>query len=415
MAASAVDPLFEHAIVEDPHEYYAHLREHDPVHLLPGTGTFLVTRLDLLQHVVADVDTFSSNSNAFLDVRPDGTASLRDALGDVPTNDESPAAVLATADPPLHTHQRRILSKILSTKGVAHLEAAFRNMVDETLDCLLERGRTEWMADIAEPLPAVLVARLLGLPDDLAPRLKDIGFASVEQIGGFIPDEQRPVVRDLMIDLGPVADAFMSARAGGPTDLATILGVCVEAVASGDMDDLHAISTLMLVVAAGTESTTSLLGTGARLLAQDPALQDRLRSEPGLIPTFVDEACRVEPPFRGHYRRVTRDTTLHGVPIPAGSRVVLVWPAANRDPAGFSRPDTIDLDRAHPRHHVGFGWGIHLCIGAPLARLEARVVFERLLARTSSITIDEDTASLSHHRSLMIRRLECLPLVLRPS
>jgi cytochrome P450 family 144 len=180
------------------------------------------------------------------------------------------------------------------------------------------------------------------------------------------------------------------------------------------MDDLEAIGTLMLIVSAGTESTTSLLGAGARFLAERQDLQQALRADPARIETFVEEACRVEPPFRGHYRRVTRPTELGGVAIPAGARVVLVWPAANRDPAAFDDPEDIRIDRPAPRQHVGFGWGIHLCLGAPLARLEARLVFERLLARTSAVTLDADAPALRHHRSLMIRRLIALPLEVTP-
>src|SRR5205807_6515009 len=125
----------------------------------------------------------------------------------------------------------------------------------------------------------------------------------------------------------------------------------------------------------------------------------------------VEDACRIDPPFRGHYRRVVADAELGGVQIPAGSTVVLSWPAANRDGDAFAHPDEINLDPPNPRQHVGFGWGIHLCVGAPLARVEARVAFERLLARTTSFAIDPSAPPLRHHLSLMIRRLVSLPLV----
>jgi cytochrome P450 len=161
-------------------------------------------------------------------------------------------------------------------------------------------------------------------------------------------------------------------------------------------------------------STASLLGSGARILAADQDLQQQLRSNPSLIPAFVEEACRLEPPFRGHYRRVMRDTVLGGVDVPAGSRLLLLWPAANRDPALGNNADGVNVTRAAPRQHVGFGWGIHLCIGAPLARLEAKVVFEQLLASTNRFEIAE-SGPLQHHRSLMVRRLVTLPLTLHPA
>jgi cytochrome P450 len=405
------DPLFDPAVVEDPHEYYALLRETDPVHELPGTGTFLVTRMDLIHEVVAKPAVYSSVSTQFLHHHAhDGAPGLRGVFPRAEL-DTGQGAVLATADPPDHTRQRRVVTRRLSTTVMQEMEPEFRELVDRVLDAALPTGHIEWMSQLAEPLPMVMVARILGLDDAAAPALKEQGYASVEAIGGFVTDERLAELGTPMMDVGPVVDAYLAARAAQEYDPATLIGVCGQAADAGELTDLEAFATLFLLVSAGGESTTSLTGTGVRILAERPDLQDRLRREPHLVPAFVEEACRLEPPFRGHYRYVVHDTELGGVRIPAGATLVLAWPAANHDRDAFPNPDEIDLDRPNPRQHVGFGWGIHLCVGAPLARVEAKVAFEQLLARTRSFSIDPSAAPLHHHRSLMVRRLVQLPLV----
>ena len=318
----AVDPLFDPAVVEDPHEYYAQLRALDPVHELAGTGTFLVTRIGLIQEVVANTTVFSSHSGQFLHHRVNGGApGLRgpraEQLG-YGGGDGASGAVLATADPPAHTRQRKVVARRLSTTAMHAMEPEFRDLVDLTLDTALPTGRIEWMSQLAEPLPMVMVARILGLPDDAAPELKEQGYASVEGISGFVTDERLRELGRPMMAVGPVVDAYFASRNAEPRDLATLIGVCAQAAEDGELDDTEAFAILFLLVAAGGESTTSLTGTGVQILAERPDLQDRLRSEPGLIPAFVEEACRIDPPFRGHYRHVMVDTELGGVPIPAG-------------------------------------------------------------------------------------------------
>lgn len=268
------------------------------------------------------------------------------------------------------------------------------------------------MSAIAEPLPMLMVTRLLGVADEQAGVLKAKGYAAVELIGGFVTAAEAPDLRAKLVELGPAIEALSAQRRAAEPDATTITGLCALALADGEIDELEAIGILAILLAAGGESTTSLLGAGARVLAERPGLQARLRAEPALIPTFVEEACRIDPPFRGHYRRVVTDTTLGGVALPAGSRLVLAWPAANR--SDDLEGDQIDLGRPNPRQHLGFGWGLHLCIGAALARMEARLTFEQLLARTRSVTLDPD-AELRHHPSLMVRRLTRLPLVLEPA
>jgi cytochrome P450 len=415
MTAAAVDPLFDPDVVESPHEYYAQLRETDPVHRIPGTDTFLVTRMDLIHEVVAKTGVFSSVSAKFLHVHGHGDRpGLRGVRpGDESIDLESAGAVLATADPPDHGRQRKVVTRRLTTSVMQGMEPEFAELVDRVLDDAVAAGRIEWMSELAEPLPMIMVARILGVADDQAPVLKEQGYASVESISGFVSDERLEELGAPMMNVGPVVDRYLEARVHG-YDPNTLIGVCGQAVEDGELTDMEAMATLFLLITAGGESTTSLTGTGARILAERPDLQDRLRREPHLVTAFVEEACRIDPPFRGHYRTVVSDTELAGVSIPAGSTLVLMWPAANRDREAFANPDDIDLDRPNPRQHVGFGWGIHLCVGAPLARVEAKVAFERLLMRTKSFSLDPD-AHLRYHRSLMVRRLVDLPLLLEPA
>jgi cytochrome P450 len=408
---SKPDPLFEDAVVECPHTHYRGLRQNDPVHRVEGTDAFLVSRLDLIKEVVGDPQRFSSRTNEFLYRDEHGRVGLRPPIGEA-GHDEDAFGILATADPPDHTRHRGLLSPILSTGAVKAREDEFRQLIDGALDAALGSGRVEWMSEIAEPLPMLMVTRLLGVADRDAPVLKAQGYASVELIGGFASAADVAELQARLVEIGPAIEAFTAACASPDPDPSTVVGICARAVADGELDDLEAFGILATLLAAGGESTTSLLGAGVRMLAEDLALQDRLRSDPSLLATFVEEACRFEPPFRGHYRRVLTDTTLGGVALPAGSRLVLVWPAANR--GAVLGGDAIDVDRPNPRQHVGFGWGVHLCVGAPLARMEARVTFERLLARTRTFAVEQG-AEIQHHRSLMVRRLVRLPLTLDPA
>jgi cytochrome P450 len=258
-----------------------------------------------------------------------------------------------------------------------------------------------------------MVARVLGLPDAVAPELKRQGYAMVERISGFVPEERIQQLEDDGVNgLMPVIEAYMQAKQGPINDENGLISIVKRAVDDGEISDLEAVGTLSVIIAAGGESTTSLIGTAARILAEQPGLQDRLRRDPALVPAFVEEALRYDPPFRGHYRVATRDTELGGKKIPAGSHLLLAWPAANRDDVAYAHADQIRLDRPRPHQHVGFGWGIHLCIGAPLARMEARIAIETLLAQTPRFCLDPGQLPLRYHPSLVIRRLTALPLIL---
>ena len=190
-----------------------------------------------------------------------------------------------------------------------------------------------------------------------------------------------------------------------------LLGVCARAVTDGDLTIEEAVGTLVILLGAGGESTASLIGNAARLLAEDRDLQDRLRADVELVEPFLEEALRLESPFKGHFRQVRRDCELGGVGLSAGTTVFLLWASANRDAAEYDRPDEVVLDRRMVRGHLAFGRGIHHCVGAPLARMEAAVAIERLLEETTGFELDPADAP-QWERSLFVRRHRRLPLSL---
>ncbi len=202
------------------------------------------------------------------------------------------------------------------------------------------------------------------------------------------------------------------------TDAATnpndeILGTVARGIDDGILNLQEGGVLLHTLLSAGGESTTSLLGNAVRMLAEHQDLQHHLRANPECIPAFIEEALRLESPFRFLLRTVPSGTTLGDVPIPAGSTVLLLWGAANRDGGTFNRPDDIDLERKVPRRHVAFGRGIHHCVGAPLARLEARVVLTALLQHTSAIHLDPQQPP-QWVSSLMVRRHDQLAVQITP-
>ena len=182
---------------------------------------------------------------------------------------------------------------------------------------------------------------------------------------------------------------------------------------TGVLTRAQASFTLMILLGAGGETTTSLIGNAIRILAERPALQAQVRAHPELVPIVLEEALRYESPFRFHPRLARGPTTLGDVEIPDRAMVALCWAAANRDEHEFVRPDEFDIDRPNPRHHMGFGRGIHFCVGAPLARLEARVVVTRVLERTREFALDPADPP-QWVDSVWIRRHERLPIVVEP-
>ncbi len=267
------------------------------------------------------------------------------------------------------------------------------------------------MDEVGNVVPITLISRLIGFPDSNLYMLLRAAFDSTSMLGATLSLSK---LNALAVRIGEI-EAWIANHVAAATGQADddILGAVALGIDDGAFTVHEATVVLHTLLSAGGESTTSLLGNAVRVLAEDSALQDHLRERSDLIPAFVEEALRLESPFRFLMRSVPERTSLGGTEIPRGASVLLLWGAANRDPAEFDDPNEVELDRPMLRRHVAFGRGIHYCVGAPLARLEARVVLSMLLERTSSITLDTEDAP-RRVESLMVRRHEQLPLRVTP-
>lgn len=402
--AEQIDPmlLLDPEVVAQPHAFYAQLRERAPVWPVGDSGLFLVSTFELVAKATGRVEDLSS-SITHLVHRDETGLPVRLPFGG------PHSSVLATADPPMHALHRGTVFPELVAKRMEALEGDISGITEELVDAALAQGRVEFMQAIGNLVPITIMSRLIGFHGADIDQLLEAAFDSTAMLGSTLGLDELTQLMVRSAEIGEwITDQVRTAAKDPGEDL---LGAVARGIDDGVFGEFEATVILHTLLSAGGESTTSLLGNSVRMLAEDQDLQQRLREQPQLIPAFVEEALRLEPPFRFHMRSVPADTSIGGVAIPAGSTVMLLWGAANRDPAEFDRPDEIDLERRLLKRHVAFGRGIHHCVGAPLARVEARTVLHVLLERTSSITLDDERAPRWVH-SLMVRRHDELPVVL---
>lgn len=391
--------LFDDACIQDPYPLYERMLAHAPVHPIGDSGFYAVCGWDAVIEAVARVQDFSSNLTGTMLYQPDGTVATFPMPGL-----EDPTHVLATADDPAHAAHRKMLVPQLAAKRIRALEPFISETMDQLWHDGVRDGRIEWMSAVANRLPMMIVARLIGVPDEDVDQLAAWGYAGTQVVEGLVDADQLARAGIAVMELAGYINDHFGRAALDPRD--NLLGDLATACASGALDNLTAQVMMITLFSAGGESTASLIGSAAWILATRPEVQRRVRDAPELLGPFLEEVLRCESPFRGHYRHVRRDTSLGGVNLPAGSRLLLLWGAANRDPSRFAAPNEFQVDRP-AQSHLAFGKGAHFCVGAALARLEARIVIGELLARTSQFGIAEAGRWLP---SLLVRRLERLEL-----
>lgn len=396
--------LLDPKVIDDPYPLYRQLHADAPVWQIADTGLFAVSTFELLAEATSRVDDFSSNISCLL-YRDDAGLPSRLSYGDAGVQ------ALATADPPMHALHRSTVFPELVAKRMAELQPDIIAIANGCITRALEGGTVDFMAEIGNVLPITMISRLIGFHDSDADQLLNAAFDSTAMLGSSLSFNELTELIGRTGEIQAWIAGQLESAMNNPGD--DLLGAIARGVDGGVFGDFEANVILHTLLSAGGESTTSLLGNAVCLLAEDEGLQQHLRQNQEHLPTFVEEVLRLESPFRYLMRSVPRDTTLGSVDIPAGATALLLWGAANRDAAMFEQPDEVDLQRKVPRRHVAFGRGIHHCVGAPLARVEAHTVLRMLLERTSSITLDPEHAA-RWVNSLLVRRHEQLPVRLVP-
>ncbi len=379
------------SLLEDPYAYFEFLRSKCPVTPLPHHGVVAISGWDEATDVYRDVDTFSSCNSvigpfAAFPVPLEGDdiggiiAEYRDQL---PMNEH-----MVTMDPPDHTRERALLMRLITPKRLQENEEFMWRLADRQIDEVIAKGPCEFIASYAQPFAMLVVADLLGVPEDEHERFRT-GFGLSGNPGALGDDQSDMAMNALGWLDNYFADYIEDRRREPRGDVLTDLALAKYP--DGSTPDVTAVvRTATFLFAAGQETTARLLATALKYLSENPALQDQLRANHELIPAFIEEALRLESPVKADFRLAKRATTVGGVDIAPGTPVVLLNGAANRDPRRFECPEEFRLDRSNGREHIAFGRGVHSCPGGPLARAEARISLERILDRMADIRLSEE-------------------------
>ncbi|HVB27302.1 MAG TPA: cytochrome P450 [Mycobacteriales bacterium] len=330
----------------DMHDVYRTMRDRYPV--------YATSRFADLWNAIHDPETFSS----------DGVAEAAELMPQ-----------MIYMDPPRHTELRALVSRAFTPRRVAKLGDRVREVARELIGGFAAAGRCDLVHDLAAPVPSTIMGELIGVPPEHSEQFRSWTEAFLEVTSPADIAERATGIYGLFGEL-------LAQRRRSPSD--DLMSGLIAAEMDGQrLTESDLLGFCILLLVAGNDTTTTLIGNGAELLARHPEQRAELVNDPSLIPDAVEEMLRIESPTQALPRTATRDSELHGTPIPAGARVMLLFGAANLDEREFTDPETFDIHR-QPTRHLAFGHGIHYCLGAMLARLESRVVFEELLPRVGS-------------------------------
>ena len=387
----------------DPYAQYAEWRANGPIRYEAGWNGWTVTGYEAVAALLRDNRLGADRSDLFFGDLDPGRQRRLAYLARIQR------AMMLFADPPRHTRLRGLVNRAFTPRVVMSLRGEIQAVIDRLLDDVAGQGRMDVIRDLAYPLPTMVIARLLGVPPEDRERLKAWSDDFARFIGGGamlsdIPERADASMREMSAYLRDIVAA--KRRAPGVDLISGLLG----AEERGDiLDEDELYATCILVLIAGHETTTNLIGNGLLALLLHPGERTRIRAIPALLSTAIEEVLRYDSPVQVTSRIVREPFAWQGHAFETGQFVDLWLGAANRDPIRFPEPDRFDLARPDNRH-LAFGYGAHFCVGAPLARLEGELALATLLRHFEDMSLDPDALPLHHHETAVFRALTALPV-----
>jgi len=396
--------LLDPNILECPYEYYREMQTQDPVHYDAGADTYLVLRYDLVAQAAKDVEIFSSE----MDLRREGigpSSVKSDAL--FKRDGYLVEDVLTQVDPPRHTQFRNMVSRLFVGPVANKMETYIESHVDTLIDGFIDDGEVEFFNQFAVPLPLDLIADQLGVPREDKAQFKVWTDAIIETLGIMLTEERKLECTALIIEFQHYfVKKMLEKRAQPENDIISTIAAARLEDEGRDLTTEERLALIQQILVAGNETTRNHLAKSMVFLCQNPNVQGQLRQNPSLIKNFIEETLRLESPVQGLFRKTTRDVEFGGTFMPAGSKVLLMYGAANRDPDQFENPEELDISRKNAKLHLAFGAGPHACIGAMLARKEIQVSLRQILKRLNTIELKDDDTPIRHRPNLILRGMD---------
>lgn len=407
------------SVQKNPFPFFAWLRSEQPVYQDPATGVYFVTRDADIRQVAMDSQNFSSviDPSVFRVVMGKQLEqSDPEVAGILKANGWLLPTTLLLIDPPDHTRYRRLAQEALSPRAIQQLLDSVRGRIDELIAAFPADGQVEFVNDFAKRLPIWVICRFIfGAEESDFQQINDWADQFFLTLMPAAPREHYMVTVQTMINMHHYIKAKIDHFRASPDDNILLSRLINVHQTTGDaaLSDEELISMMTVMLLAGHDTTRQSLGNALLELSRHPQLGAEMRSDNRKILPFIHEVLRLNPPANVTPRITATTTTVNGVTIPKGSMVFVAWGSANRDESVFPDPDTFDITRPNGKNHLSFGWGLHHCVGAHLARAQITLTLEAILQRYSSVTLAIDESELDYTPSMNICSLERLPLVFK--